>query len=251
MNPIVIGTLVLTCTFGGALAGMWLRGVLPPQHLDAESSGTVKVGIGLIATMTALVLGLVTGSAKSSFDVTNKAVRDTATDLIALDRTLARYGPETDEARALFRAQVKNRMDRIWPPDGGAPELDVPNAQSAETIAALIQSLEPKTEAQRWLRTRAENLTEAALDARWLVSSSTGTTVLAPFLTALLFWLSITFVSFGLFAPRNFTVIGTLFVCSLSVAGAVFLVLEMDGPFEGLVRVSPQPLQYALEQMNR
>jgi hypothetical protein len=127
----------------------------------------------------------------------------------------------------------------------------VPNVQSAETIASLIQSLSPQTDQQRWLRARAENLAEAALDARWLVSSSAGTTVLAPFLAALLFWLSITFVSFGLFAPRNFTVIGTLFVCSLSVAGAVFLVLEMDGPFEGLVRVSPQPVRYALEQMNR
>jgi hypothetical protein len=82
-----------------------------------------------------------------------------------------------------------------------------------------------------------------------LTPSPGTTTVLGPFLAALLFWLSVTFMSFGLFAPRNFTVIGTLFVCALSVAGADYLVLEMDGPFEGLVRVSPEPLRYALAQM--
>lgn len=251
MNPLVVGTLVMTCTFGGALLGMWLRGVLPAQHLDAESSGTVKVGIGLIATMTALVLGLVTGSAKSSFDVTSKTVRDTAADILSLDRTLARYGSDGDEPRAVLHTLVENRVDATWPLDGSAPQLDVQDVRRAEVLATRIQGLAADTDEQRWLRTRAVNLAESLLDARWLIGSGGSTTVLGPFLAALLFWLAITFTSFGLFAPRNFTVIGTLFLCSLSVAGAVFLVLEMDGPFEGIVRISPQPLRYALEQMGR
>lgn len=251
MNPLGTGLTVLVCTFGGALAGMWLRRLLPPQHVDAESSGTVKIGIGLIATMTALVLGLVTGSAKTSFDATNKAVRDVASDLLTLDRTLARYGGDTDEARDLLRTLLKARLDAIWPTDGRAPSLDIADVRSAETIATQIQALAPQTDEQRWLRGRAANLVETVLEARWLTPSAGTTTVLGPFLAALLFWLSVTFMSFGLFAPRNFTVIGTLFVCALSVAGAVFLVLEMDGPFEGLVRVSPEPLRYALAQMGR
>ena len=252
MNPIAIGALVLVCTFGGALAGMWLRGVLPEPHLSAESSGTVKVGVGLIATMTALVLGLITGAAKSSFDQMNTAVRNTSIDLIALDRTLARFGPESAAARDVLYGTLQARVDAIWPQSSlRAVHLDVPDVHAAETLIARIQELAPQNDDQRWLRTRALNLGEDLLEARWLASTAAGSTVLAPFLTALLFWLSITFASFGLYAPRNATVIGTLFLCALSVAGAVFLVLEMDGPFEGVVKISPQPLRYALTQMNQ
>jgi hypothetical protein len=252
VNPIAIGALVLLCTFGGALAGMWLRGVLPKQHLDADSSGTVKVGIGLIATMTALVLGLVTGTAKSSFDQRNATIRNTSTDILALDRSLARYGTESAEARDLLYQAVQIRMDALWPQSSSQTvRLEVSDVHSAETIVARIQALAPQNDEQQWLRSRALSLGEDLLEARWLASSGGGTTVLGPFLVALLFWLSLTFASFGLFAPRNVTVIATLFLCALCVAGAVFLVLEMDGPFEGVVTVSPQPLRYALTQMNR
>jgi hypothetical protein len=249
VNPLLVGFLVLNCTFVGALVGMWLHGVLPAQHLSAESSGTVKVGIGLVATMTALVLGLITGSAKTSFDAVNSEIRDTAADILSLDRVLARFGPGSDEPRVALHALVSNRLDAIWPLDGRTPLLRVPDVRAAENFAGQIQALAPQTDEQTWLRTRAVNLTESLLEARWLIVAGDSTAVLAPFLAALLFWLAITFMSFGLFAPRNLTVIATLFVCSIAVSSAVFLVLEMDGPFEGVVKVSPQPLRYALEQM--
>jgi hypothetical protein len=252
MNPTAFGILVLLCTFGGALAGIWLRGVLPEHHLDSESSATVKVGIGLIATMSALVLGLVTASARSSFDVMNTAVQHTASDILALDRTLARYGSESAAAREGLYRLVEARLDTLWPQNSSrAPELDVPDVRSAETFVAGIQELAPQNADQQWLRSRALDLGEALLQARWVVSSAAGASVMVPFLAVLLFWLSVTFTSFGLFAPRNPTVIGTLFLCAVSVATAVFLILEMDGPFEGLIRVSPDPLRYALSQMSQ
>ena len=103
MNPTVIGFVVFACTFGAALAGMRLRRILPQHHFSDESKDTVKLGIGLIATMTALILGLVTASAKSSFDDVTAAVKHAAVDVLALDRTLARYGPETAEVRAALK----------------------------------------------------------------------------------------------------------------------------------------------------
>lgn len=252
MDPTAIGLLTLVCTFGGALAGIWLRGILPEQHLNGESSGTVKVGIGLVATMTALVLGLVTSSAKSSFDAMSSAVQRTATDIILLDRTLARYGAASADARAALHDLVAARVDEVWPPDySRAPELSVPDVRRAEGFATLIQGLAPQNDDQLSLRSRALTLVEALLEARWLVSIVGTPSVLAPFLAALIFWLSITFISFGLFAPRNLTVVGTLFVCAVSVASAVFLILEMDGPFAGLIRVSPEPLRYALSHINQ
>jgi len=113
MNPTKIGIITFAFAFGGVLLGMWLRSALPKHHLDAESKDTVKLGIGLIATMTALILGLVTASAKSSFDAVDNAVAATAVQLLALDRALARYGPETGEIRKQLKQALGERIDMI------------------------------------------------------------------------------------------------------------------------------------------
>ena len=253
MNPTAIGTLVFACTFGGALAGIWLRAALPKHHLSDESKDTVQVGIGLIATMTALVLGLVTASAKSSFDALDTAVKHTAADILTLDRTLARYGPESREVREALYHAVERRLEMTWPQKSArAAELEVPDmTRGAEGLVDRIRGLSPQNDNQRWLQSRALDLGEALLQARWVVFSSVGTSVPVPFLAVLLFWLTISFASFGLFAPRNATVIAVLFVCALSVAGAVFLILEMDGPFEGLIKISPDPVRYVHSRINQ
>src|SRR5512137_587246 len=115
MSPTIVGIIVFACTFGGMLLGMRLQKTLPGHHLDGESKDTVKVGIGLIATMTALVLGLVTASAKSSYDGVNSAVKKAAVDVLALDRVLARYGSETEEIRKGLQRAIGARIDMIWP----------------------------------------------------------------------------------------------------------------------------------------
>lgn len=112
---------MFACTLGGALAGIWLRSVLPANHLSSQSRDTVMVGIGLVATMTALLLGLVTASAKSSFDALDTAVKHAAQDVLALDRVLARYGPETREIRAAMKQALAQRIDWLWPQDPSRP----------------------------------------------------------------------------------------------------------------------------------
>ena len=252
MDASVVAIIVFTCTFAGALLGMWLRTVLPEHHFDSESRDTVKVGIGLIATMTALVLGLVTASAKSSFDDVNTAVKQSATQVLALDRALARYGSETGEIRKGLQRAVGARIDMIWPQERSAPvSLNPTRVSGVEGLADAIQGLSPKDDSQRALQARALDLAEALLQARWLVIAGTGASVPVPFLVVLLFWLTITFASFGLFAPSNALVVTVLFVCALSVGGAVFLILEMDGPFDGLLKVSADPLRSAHAYLNQ
>ena len=253
MSPIVIGTLVFVCTLGGALAGMWLRRVLPEPHLSEGSVNTVKVCVGLIATMTALVLGLVTAAAKTSFESVDTTVRNSAANVMTLDRTLARYGSESEPAReALFDA-VSVRLSMIWqeesPPPDSQDALDA--LRGGEAVVSLISGLSPHTDEQRWLKSRALTLGEALLAERWALSGAVGSAVLVPFLIAVVLWLAITFTSFGLFAPPNTTVITTLSLCALCVAGAVFLVLELDGPFDGLVTVSPEPWHYLQSVMRQ
>lgn len=255
MNPAAVSMIVFGCVFGGALCGMWLRSILPKTHLDAESKDTVKVGIGLIATMTALVLGLVTASAKSSFDSTNAAVKQVAINILALDRALDRYGPETGEIRKNMQQALGARVDAIWGHGlSRRAELD-PSGEgigpTAEALAEAVRRLTPRDESQRAAQSRAQDLIESVLQARWLVASGGDTSVPVPFLSVLVFWLTLTFTSFGLFAPRNPTVLAVLFVCAVSVSSALFLVLEMDGPFDGVIKASAEPLRYALTHINR
>jgi hypothetical protein len=204
--------------------------------------------------MTALVLGLVTASAKSSFDAVDAGIRQHAIDLLALDRVLARYGSETREIRKGLQRAVEARVAMIWGGESDPGRLDPIRAEAtsgAETLADAIRGLSPRDDVQRALQIRALELAETLSRSRWLAIVVTGVSTPVPFLVVLLFWLTITFASFGLFAPRNTLVVMILFVCALSVASAIFLVLEMDGPFDGLVRVSAEPLRRALAQINR
>jgi hypothetical protein len=230
---------------------MWLQKTLPGHHLDAESKDTVKVGIGLIATMTALVLGLVTASAKSSFDAVDTAVRHTAMDVLTLDRVLARYGPETAEIRKALQHAVASQIDTIWQQSSSRPAQWDPIRSGTEGLAQGIRGLTPRDDSQRSLQSRALDLGEALLQARWIRFAGVGTSVPLAFLAVLVFWLTITFASYGLFAPRNATVLVVLFVCAVSVGSAVFLILELDGPFDGLLKVSADPLRYAVAHLNQ
>ena len=114
-----------------------------------------------------------------------------------------------------------------------------------------IRRLTPRDDYQRSLQSRALENAEALLQTRWLLVAGPGASVPLPFLVVLLFWLTATFMSFGLAAPRNATVLAVLFVCALSVGSAVFLILEMDGPFDGWLKVSADPLRHAHALLNQ
>jgi hypothetical protein len=252
MDPILIAAVVFAFTFGGALLGLWMHSRLPAHHMVDATKDTVKLGIGMVATMTALVLGLVTASAKNSFDSVDSAVKHTAIDLLTLDRLLARYGPETTPTRAALKSAIGRKIELLWPQDGSNPAQADPSVSGAvlEGLVDSIRALTPRDDAQRHLQSRALDLGESLLTTRWLAVADQSTSIPFAFLVVLLSWLLIIFASFGLFAPRNATVVVVLVLCALSVAGAVFLVLEMDRPLEGLIRVSPEPLRQAFAKLN-
>jgi hypothetical protein len=249
MEATVVGLIVFGCTFGGALLGMWLRNALPKHHLDAESKETIHIGIGLIATMTALILGLVTASAKSSFDALDAAVKHASAEVLTLDRLLARYGPESGELRKALKQAVATRIETTWSHGQARPKNFDPIRSIAETraegFADAIRALQPRDDAQRALQSRAADMAETMLEERWMVFASAQTTIPTPFLVLLIAWLTIIFASFGLFAPRHTTVMVVMLVCAMSVASAVALVLELGSPFDGWLSISPEPLRYA------
>lgn len=255
MNPTVVGIIVFACTFGGALLGMRVRKVLQEHHVSGESKDTVKVATALIATMTALVLGLVTSSAKSSFDSTNTSVKQTAAQILALDRALARYGPETEEIRQALKQAVGERIDMVWPHQGLSAHANFSlmhsGSPAGEKLAQVIRNLKPNDDAQQVLKSRALDIAETMMQTKWLILAGTEGSVPLPFLVVLLFWLTVTFVSFGVFSRPNVMVITALFLCALSIGGALFLVMEMDTPFDGIIRVSADPMRYAYKHLGQ
>jgi hypothetical protein len=253
VTPTEISLIVFACVFAGALLGMFLRAHIPKHHLSADTENVIKLGMGLIATVAALVLGLLIATAKSSYETQDAAVKHTAAKVLLLDHMLANYGPETKDTRHLLRRTVAARLEAIWPEDRSQrARFDPPGAvPAAETIEAWILQLSPQNDAQRWLQSQALRVGRDIIETRWLVLGGLASSVPVLFLVVVVFWLTIIFGSFGLLAPRNATVVAVFFLASLSVAGSIFLILEMDQPFEGLMKVSSDPIRYALAQLAR
>ncbi len=249
MNPEKVSAIIFLCIFGGAIVGMWLRRVLPERHLDAETKDLVKLGVGLIGTMAALLLGLLVASAKSSFDTRASELTQMAASVIVLDRVLAHYGPETAEVRGILKAAVARNVEQIWPQNG--KEGGLPPQSGGEIILDKIEQLSPNNDSQRAIQSQAFSSAMNLAQMRWLVFEQGGSAISTPFLVVVVFWLSMLFVSFGLFAPRNATAVIVLLVSALSVAGALFLILELDHPFSGLIQISSTPLRNALSVLGR
>jgi len=247
----MIGCIVFGCLFGGALVGMLIRLALPEHHFSAESKDTMKLGMGLIGTMGALVLGLMVSSAKSSYDAQKNELTQMSARVIMLDRVLANYGPETKEAREILKIGVMRVLEVMWPEGTSETAQLDPKASRFEVLFEKIQQLTPKTDSQRMLQSQAVSIGMDIAQRRLLLFEQSGSSISMPFLVVLTFWLSIIFVSFGLTSPRNATVLTTLLLCALAVSGAVYLILELDRPFDGLIRIPSEPLRKALAALGQ
>jgi hypothetical protein len=251
VSAVVIAAITFACAFGSAVAGAFVRDRLPAQHLAKESQDVVRLGMGLVATMTALLLGLVTASARSTYDAQDAAIKNSSVSILTLDGHLAAYGPETKPIRDLIHESVAFRFRSMWPSDGSSggfgPTTSTPPVQE---VQSRILALAPSTDSQRWLKGESLRLSDEIMKTRWRLLGITGA-IPQTFLFVVIFWLTVTFASFGLYAPRNATVLGVLFFAALSVALALFLIVELDGPFAGLIKVSSAPVRFALENLGK
>jgi len=251
VSPIAVSGVVFACIFGGAMIAMLIGRALPEQHLRPESKDSVKQGLAMIATLAALVLGLLVAAAKGGYDTQSSAVKQLAADALLLDRVLARYGPETKDARDLLRRAIALVLARLWPDRDASQANLTPGEARAEAEAFFdkVAGLSPQNDAQRVLKARSLEILNDLEKTRLRMFSQKESSIPLPFLVVLVFWLMILFAGLGLLAPRNATVIVVLVVCILSVTGALFLILELDTPFEGVMRVPSAPLQAALSQL--
>jgi hypothetical protein len=253
MSSLTIGLISAGCIFGGAVLGLLLHGLLPEPHLRDNSKDTVKVGAGMIATLSALVLGLLVASAKNTFDTAEAEMTQGGAKIILLDRFLADYGPETKATREQLRRIVVTQIEELWPEEktGASGLAAFERANGMEVVQMTLLKVMPTTDAQRQLFAAAQQICGDLRQTRWLLVEQTQSPIPIPFLVVLLFWLTVLHVSFGMLAPRNSTVVAVLLICALSVSGAIFMILEMSHPLDGMIKVSSAPMRKALEHLGQ
>jgi hypothetical protein len=253
VSTIIISLITFVLTFAASLCGLFLRFMLPDNHLNEHARDVVKIGSGLIATMAALILGLLINSAYNSLDAVSNELAQTSTTIVELDQTLAAYGPETAELRRLLRKCVEAVLESKGPEnvvkEGTTEKFDL--EETLRKMQSKLRSISPQNKTQTILRSQAYQEIKQVTHSRLLLLGRGHKRISGIFLIVLIFWLVVIFVSFGLLAPHNWTVIGVLFVCALSVSAAIFILTAMNSPYRGVISVSTAPLRSALEQLGR
>ena len=248
MVPFLISGLAFLAIFGGALAGVWLARRLPEPHLSTESRTAISVSMAVVGTMAALVLSLLISNASASFNTQSAAVDNLAVDIIKLDRALIRLGRQTAEVRGTLLAYAAAKARDLSGRDSRS-DLDAEKLRLLEHVSDGILALHPAEARDTQIQQRALTLVDAITDARWTLAETTGSAIPHAFLIMLIFWLALLFASFGLFAPRNHTVLAAVLMCALAISGGIFMILELGTPNSGLIRVSVAPIQMAVGQI--
>jgi hypothetical protein len=246
MNTILIALVISGCLFGAVWLGMLLRRLLPEHHLSSDTKDAVKLAMGLVATMAALLLGLLVSSAKGTYDAQRNQVIQMAAKIAVLDRVLGLYGPEAADPRAQLRTAVEEAVRRVWIQARIVPLHKLTDRHAGDAVHSAIQQLDPHNDSQRLLKSQAVSLGMEIGELRALMLAQSVASISMPLLVVVVCWLVVIFFSFSLLAPPNATATLALIVSAFSVASAIFLILELDRPFGGLIQIPSEPLLNAL-----
>jgi hypothetical protein len=248
MPALLIAFIIFAFMLGGILLGSTLRVILPDDHTQADSKDILMASAGMMATLIALIIGLLVTSAKGTYDVTTLRITQVGAKIITLDYYLSRYGPEAKEVRELLPQAIASGIERIWPNESkhGADLAKMKSETEMADVYNKIRELSPKNDSQKYLQTRALQLMDDIMQLRWMVIEQSQTNLPRVFLVVLTFWLTVLFAQFSLLAPRNRTAMSALFICAISMSGAIFLILELNQPLEGAIKMSSTPLHKSL-----
>lgn len=252
MTAIAIALVVSACIFAGGLFGLLLHRVLPERHLTKETADVVRLATGMLSVLASLVLGLLVATVKTSYDTTDHSIRGYAANLILLHETLRDYGKDAAaQPIDLLRRYTERVMADSWPASGDPPPFHEDRAAGTilEHVREAIRALRPVDAGQKWLQDQALQINNSLLQQRWLLIEQAGPTIHPIIVVILVCWITLIFISFGLNAPRNALVVVSLLVSALAIGGAMFLIIEMDRPFDGALKISSRPMTNALEHM--
>jgi hypothetical protein len=251
MNTSLITAIVSACLLAAVWIGMWLRRYLPEHHVSPHSRDIVKLAMGLVATMSALLLGLLVNSAKTSYDTTRIQVMQKASKYALLDRLLVIYGPRAAEVRGKLPALIEGATRLMWPDDADIPAQSKRVTEIGNAFYVAVLRLEARDDTERALKAQAVSLTLELGQLTSLMQAESTKSISKPMLFVVVLWLVLIFLSFSLIAPPNATVNFALIASALCAAGAIFLILELDQPFGGLMQISSEPMLNVLRQLGK
>jgi hypothetical protein len=204
--------------------------------------------MGLVATMSALVLGLLVSSAKGSYDTERSEVIQMAAKVAFLNRILTAYGPEAAAARGQVRQVVEQAVGHVWHGETRSPGQLALSTSAGDLAYVAVQQLSADNDMQRTLKTQAVSQLTDLGQLRSLLIAQSVPSISTPMLVILVSWLVIIFFGFSVVAPPNVTTVLALVVSAFAVSGAIFLILELDQPFGGVIHISSEPMLNALQQ---
>lgn len=251
MRDIGVSIIVFVCMTVASLGGMLLFRKLPESHRNEATHSVIKIAAGVFVLMASLVLGLLVNSVKNTYEGVDRNVHAFATELILLDRTLRHYGPDAAEPRAHLAAYTQQALDGTWPATGNPVVEDRKAEQLLDQVELSVRKLSAADADRADLRRLALQRLQTIVQLRWTLIEAARGTVYAPLFLMLIAWLTLIFASIGFNAPPNPMVIATLVVSAFVIAASLYLVLDMDVPFEGPVRVSSAPMVQALDYIRR
>jgi len=231
--------------------GMWLGRQLPADQLSPQTKDTVGLTTGLVSTMAALLLGLLVNSSKAAYDTTRTQVIQKAAKYALLDRGLELYGPQTAKLRGELRALAEAETRRLWPDDAHASAPAKPRNQIGNAFYAALLKLDANDDTERSLKAQAVSLAAELGQLLSLMEAESATSLSKPMLAVVVSWLVIIFLGFSVIAAPTATATVALIASAWCAAGAIFLILELDRPFDGLIRISSEPMQKVLGEIGK
>jgi hypothetical protein len=246
MPTSAFAAVIFACLVAAVLLGRAMSRWLPEHHLSSDTRDTIKLSLGLVATLAALLLGLLVSSAKGSFDEQRDQVNALAAKIATLDRVLELYGAESAAARGELRFVMTKAIAQAWPARDEARSDLTPDARSGEAIFRAIQQLQPVDATQSDLKEKATSTAFDLVEGRSRMIAQAAAGIPVPLLAIVICWLFVILFGFSLLAPRNPVALSALIVSAAAICGAMLLLLELYGPFDGAIQISSDPLLAAL-----
>lgn len=252
LPPLALAGLAWILVFAASIAGMWVGARLPENHRSGDTRTVVSVSMAMVGTLTAIALGLLLSVANTSYRDNQEQLLSTSSDLIRLDHLFRLYGPETGDARTLLKQYADSKLVDLFPP--ASRQYNVENEATLDLVARVENTaaeLLPASRMQQWLQPRMLEVSDKIIQQHFALVRNKLDAIPAALIALLVFWLILLFASYGLYAPRHLTSVAVFFLSSGAAAGAILLIMELETPDSGFIRLTPEPLRHAIDVLER
>ena len=251
MSAVTVGLVAFGLILASVAVGLMMRQWVPEAHISGDSKEVIRLATALIGTMAAVVLALLFASTRTSFEATNSSVGRMTTSVIELDHMLQQYGPEAKLLREALRRDVIAIIASIWQDDVTVQQRKAANSQGAEVqVLTMLRQLTPANPLQTAVQARALSVSGDLEQTRLSLIAQPTDSISKPFVVVLVLWLCFIFLSFSMSAKANTTLVVILVICAFSASSAIYLIIELGQPFDGLMQIPNDALRNALEPLS-